>query len=749
MIFKYLNHLKLILFIYFFLINSAYSEVLKSIQINGNDRISNKTIEMFGNIEVGDNVNSVDLNDILKKIYETNFFENVSVNLDKNILTINVIEYPIIQNINYNGIKANKIKDVVFNNLKLKPRSSFVKIFLQNDKKKIENSLKELGYYFSKVDVDLINLEDNKVDITYNVELGKKAKIKKISFIGNKIYKDKKLKRLIVSEEYKFWKIISGKKYLNQSLINFDERLLKNFYLNKGFFKANIKSSFAKLVDEDEFELIFNIDANKKFYFNNLSLKLPDDFEEDNFSNLFKLFKELNGEVYSINKVDDILEEIDKVTLLEQFESISANVVETLEDDKINLLFTIEKTKRQVVEKINIFGNNVTRENVIRNQFEFDEGDPFNEILRKKTINNVKNLRFFKSVDSEVVEGNDPNSKIINISVEEKPTGEIAAGAGIGTNGGSVMFSVKENNYLGKGIQLKTSALIREDSVKGIFQVNNPNFNNSDKAVNFNLESSETNRLANFGYKTTKTGFSFGTNFEFYDDLNLGLGNSNYYEKMVTDSSASERQKKQEGNYWDSFLNIDFDYDKRNQKFQTTEGYRSQYFISVPIVSKTNSLSNTYNYQYYSELYEGNVSNISLYMKSINSLSNDDVKLSERIFIPSNRLRGFESGKVGPKDGNDFVGGNYATAINFSSTIPQLFENSQSIDILFFVDAANLWGVDYDNSLNDSSKIRSSIGLGVDWLTPIGPLNFSFAETLSKADTDVTQSFSFNLGTTF
>ena len=141
--------------------------------------------------------------------------------------------------------------------------------------------------------------------------------------------------------------------------------------------------------------------------------------------------------------------------------------------------------------------------------------------------------------------------------------------------------------------------------------------------------------MANFGYKTNKTGFSFGTNFEFYDDLNLGLGNSNYYEKMVTDSTASERQKKQEGNYWDSFLNIDFDYDKRNQKFQTTEGYRSQYFISVPIVSETNSLSNTYNYQYYSELYEGNVSNISLYMKSINSLSNDDVKLSERIFIPS------------------------------------------------------------------------------------------------------------------
>ena len=323
------------------------------------------------------------------------------------------------------------------------------------------------------------------------------------------------------------------------------------------------------------------------------------------------------------------------------------------------------------------------------------------------------------------------------------------AGAGFGTNGGSIMFSVKENNYLGKGLKLSNTLLINEESIKGSFSVSNPNINNTDKSVYFNIQALETDRLTNFGYKTNKTGFAFGTGFEIYDDTILNLGNSHFYEKMSTNSSASARQKKQEGNYWDSFLNLNLDYDKRNQKFQTSEGYRSRYFLDLPIISDTNSLANTYTYQYFTQLFENNRSNFSIYLKSVDSLSGDDVKLSERVFIPSSRLRGFENGKVGPKDGNDFIGGNYATAFNFKSTLPQIFENSQNIDFLFFVDAANVWGVDYDSSISDGSKLRSSFGLGIDWLTPIGPLNFTLSETITKADTDITDSFRFNLGTTF
>ena len=265
-------------------------------------------------------------------------------------------------------------------------------------------------------------------------------------------------------------------------------RLLNNFYLNKGYYNVQINSSFARLINEDEFELIFNINANEKFVFDNIVLNLPIDFEKSNFDSLNDLFDDLKGQNYSINKVEKILEEIDKVTLEEQYESISANVQENIIGNKINLEFIIEKSEKLFVEKINIFGNNVTRENVIRNQFEIDEGDPFNEILAKKSLNNLKNLRFFKDVDSEIVQGSSNDARIINITVEEKPTGEIAAGAGFGTDGGTVLFSVKENNYLGKGLQVEAKALINEESIKGNFSVTNPNFNNTDKSVYFSAK---------------------------------------------------------------------------------------------------------------------------------------------------------------------------------------------------------------------------------------------------------------------
>ena len=750
MIFKYF---KTIFSIYIFLILSlslSYAEQVKSIEINGNDRISDDTIIMFSNFQKGSEIISEnDINTILKNIYESNFFSDVKVNFEKNTLVINVKEFPIIENILFEGIKAVKIREKVFKNLILKSRSSFNEIFLRQDKLKIENNLKEQGYLFSKVDFILKQLDDNKVELKYIVELGEKAKIQKISFIGNKVFKDRKLKRIIISEEYKFWKFISGKKYLNRDLIEFDSRLLKNFYLNQGYYDVKINSSFARLIDSSNFELIYNIDANEIHYFNNLILNLPSDFDKSNFIKLENVFNELKGKRYSINKIEDILEEIDKITLQEQFETISASVDEEIINNKINLNFKIFKDVNLFVEKINIFGNNITRENVIRNQLEIDEGDPYNKLLETKSLNNLKNLRFFKNVKSEVVDGTQPDTKIINLTVEEKPTGEIAAGAGFGTDGANFLFSVKENNYLGKGIKIANTVLVSNESVKGTFSVNNPNYNNSDKQVNLSFQASETDRLTNFGYKTNKTGFSVGTNFEYYDDLFLGAGTSNFYERIETNSSASTRQKKQEGDYWDSFLNITLNYDKRNQKFQTTEGFQSKYFINIPIISDTNTLSNTYTYKYFTELYKDNVSSFSIYLASADSLSNDDVKLSERIFLPSKRLRGFERGKIGPKDGNDFIGGNYATALNFSSTIPQLLENSQNIDFLFFVDAANLWGVDYDSSLDTNKKIRSSIGVGIDWLTAIGPMSFTFAETISKADTDIAESFSFNIGTTF
>jgi outer membrane protein insertion porin family len=732
--------------------SNGNSEIINKIEIDGNIRISDNTIKVFIDYDIGDNIELQDTDVILKNLYETMFFQNVSVTFRNNILNINLIENPIIENISYNGIKADKILEVITKNLSLRNRSSFNKIFLEQDKEKISTNLKTLGYYFSSIDVFVEKLNDNKVNVEFRIDLGEKAKIKKISFIGNKIYKDSKLRSLIISEEYKFWKFLSGKKFLNESIIEIDERLLKNFYLNNGYYNVNIFSTFAKSIDlkENTFELIFNIEAGERIFFNTFSLNLPNDYDPLYFEPLQKIFKDLKDKPYSINSIEKIIENIDITALNEQYEAIDIKIDEKiLDENKLDIAFTVDETEKFIVRNINILGNNVTQESVIRNQFEVDEGDFFNNILLNKTINNIKSLNFFKTVTSDVVDAEN-DEKIINITIEEKPTGEIYASAGVGTSGNSIGFGVSENNFIGKGIKLDSNLTLSTESIKGSFSATNPNFMNSDKLVYTSLDISDIDRLSSFGYKTSRNTFSLGSQFEYLDDFNLGLGLRNSYENIETDTTASDRLKKQQGDYFDSILDLSFDYDKRNQKFKPSDGFRSRYNVGAPLISDTNTITNTYNFKYYMELFNENISTLGFYANTANSLTDDDVKITDRVFIPQNNLRGFEYGKIGPKDNNDYIGGNYASTINFTSTLPFILQEAQNTEFMFFIDAGNVWGVDYDSSLEkDKNKIRSSTGLGVDWFTPIGPLSFSLSKPITKADTDKTESFRFNLGTTF
>jgi len=753
-IFVYLNNLlKVLILSAFVLVVSAYnshSEIIKNIRITGNERITNETLLTFLPPLLNKEVTDSDINSITKNLYETNFFKDVTIKLEEDLLLINVVENPIIQNIIYKGVKSDSLLQFLIEGVNLKDRSSFIEIYAEQDISLINNNLKKRGYFFSTVELKKEDLGDNLVNLVFDINLGNKAKIKKITFIGDKIFKDKKLRSVILSEEYKFWKFISGKKFLNEDLVNFDKQLLRNFYKNNGYYNALISSSFAKLLDNnDEFELIYNVIAGEKIFFRDLNIELPINFDENNFNKLKKILEKLKDEPYSINAIEKITEQIDIIALDEAYETIGIDIVENFDSNYLDLTFIIKETEKSFVKRINIFGNNITRENVIRNQLEIDEGDFYNDILLNKSINNIKSLNYFKKVESEIITDDTNNDKIVNISLEEKPTGEIGAVAGAGTSGGTIGFFIKENNFLGKGLKISSDFTLNSESVKGSFFVNNPNFNDTDKSVYAGIEATETDRLKDFGYKSNRTGLSYGTDFEFFDDLNLGIGNKNYYQKIETDSSASALLQKQEGDYWDSYVNLDFTYDKRNQKFKTTDGFRNFYSIELPVISETNTLSNTYDYRFFTQLYDNNVTSFSFFAKASNSISGDDIKLTERNFLPSSKLRGFESGKIGPIDGNDFVGGNYASSININSTLPQILEENQNIDFSIFLDAGNVWGVDYDSSINDSSKIRSAAGIGVDWLTPIGPLNFSLSQPISKADTDKTESFRFNIGTSF
>ena len=744
--------MRILYFIIFFTLYSFLSaaEIINDVTVNNNKRISKESIIALGDIKIGKNYDQPDLDQVLKNLYGTDFFSDIKISVENNIMIVFVDENKIIQLVKINGIKSKTVQESIKDILQLKDRSPFVEFKIKQDISKIRNSLSLRGYYFSEVKISIEENNNDTVNLIYDIELGNKAKISRIEFVGNKVFKNKKLRNLIVSEENKFWKFISRKKYLNKDQIARDERLLKNFYLNRGYYDVIINASSAQYSNDDLFTLTFNIDAGKIYKINKTKLILPIDYKKTNFKKVEKLLHKLENELYSFRKISKVVNQIDKISLQREYDFISASLnEEKIEGNKINLNIEVSETEKLYVEQVNILGNDITQENVIRDALEVDEGDPFNELLHAKSLNNLKSKNIFKSVDSEVLDGSDLNTKIININVVEKPTGEIMLGAGVGSDGGTIGFAVSENNFMGQGIKLKTSLKITEDTIRGNFATTTPNYKYSGKSLSTNIQSDVVDKMEDSGYEAKKTGFSLGTSVEQYEDLFFTPQFSTYYENLSTDSTASNNLKKQAGNYFETAFTYKIDYDKRNQTWQTSEGFRSQFTQAIPIVSDNWAMLNGYQYTQWMNFENDLISKIDFYGRAKNSITGDDVRVSERLHLPRGRLKGFTSRAIGPVDGSDFVGGNFSAAINYSSTLPMLLPSVETADFKFFIDAANVWGVDYRDNYDDSNKIRSSTGIAVDWWTPIGPLNFSFAQPITKVSTDKTESFQFNLGTTF
>ena len=733
-----------------FLITTAKAVVINSIKINNNQRITKETILTYGNIKLNKEYDQKKLNKIIKDLYETNFFKKISLRVDGQTLILDVEENKIIQSVKVEGVKSNKIKTAILKNLFSKDKSPFLIEKVKIDVNRMKTSLNNIGYYLSNVKSKILENNNNTVDLIFEVTLGDKSKIRKIEFIGEKKIKDRTLRSVIISEEAKFWKFISNNKFVNQDIIERDKRLLRNFYLSKGYYDVDIQSATVKFLDDKSFKLTYKINAGEIYTVNDTKLVLPIDYNENNFTDVKKELNKLVNKTYSINKISKVVEEIDKVTLSREYDFINASYEESIiENNKLNIVFTVTESEKFYVERINIFGNNITHESVIRSKLEIDEGDAYNELLSSKSINNLKASNLFKTVKSSISEGQDLNTKIIDITVEEKPTGEIMVGAGAGSDGGTLGFSVTENNFLGKGIQLSSSLDLTEDSIRGLFSVTNPNFNYSGKSLSTSVESTNVDKLTDSGYKSTKTGFTFGTGFEQFQNVYFTPRISNFYEDISTKSTASKNLKKQSGSYYESKFSYGLDYDMRNQRFQTNEGFRSKFNQTIPLISDEYSFGNIYDFKTWYKLPNNMVTSFNVYGRTVNSLTGDDVKITNRFWLPRSKLKGFKTRNIGPVDDNDYVGGNYGAAINFDTTLPMFFSNVQNVDLRYFFDTANLWGVDYSSAVDQSNTIRASTGIVVDWFTPIGPLNFSLAQDISKADDDKTETFQFNLGTTF
>jgi outer membrane protein insertion porin family len=729
----------------------SIAEIISNIDVNGNKRLSNESIIVFTKVELNNDYSTNELNIIIKDLYETNFFKKINLRIENNTLIIDVLENPIIENIEIIGINNKGLLEVINKNLVLKNRNSYIESLFLSDLNFLKSFLKNNGFYFSEIKSSyLLNEDQNSIRLTYDVDLGKRARIEDVIFLGDKKIKDKKLLSVITSEPSKFWKFISKNTYLDKSRINLDKRLLKNYYKNKGYYDVVINDSFLEFQDNGYFKLIFNITAGKKHQFNKLTLKIPDNYDKTYFQTITNLLSKLEKTTYSLNEINSLLEEVDNIALSKQFEFINADMKETkISDNLVDVLITLSESEKHYVEKINIIGNQFTLEEVIRNALIVDEGDAYNEILYNKSINLIKSLNIFGSVESSVKDGSNDNLKIIEIKVEERPTGEITLGAGFGTSGGSIGGGISENNFLGKGVRLDTNLFFTKSTVKGKFVYSKPNFNYTDNTLFTSIQSTSTDVMSSAGYETNNLAFSLGTRFEQYNNLFFSPELSTTFETLKTSTAASSALKKQAGDYFDLNFNYSLDYDLRNQRYQPTDGFRNVFTQELPLISDTYDVVNSFQSTKYSQFKNDMVTRMHFFSSIVNTLSDDDVRISKRLYLPSKKLRGFENGKVGPIENSKFIGGNYIAAVNISSSLPQVLPTLEMADFSIFVDAANVWGVDYNSVLEKNNKIRSAVGINMDLNTPIGPLSFSLSQAITKASTDVTETFRFNLGTTF
>ena len=736
--------------ILFYLIFSlkSYAEIVDSVVISGNSRISEETIKIYGGIEIKKNYSEKDLNNILNKLNETEFFEDIKINLSKNILSIDLKEYPVVNQLIIVGEKSTKFKDQIKKLIETKEKKSFINSKLSQDVERIKKLYSSIGHNGSKIETKIKTIDEKNLDLIIEVEKGAKSRISNIIFIGDKKLKDRRLRDIIASEEHKFWKVISPNTNFREELVKLDLRLLSNYYKSIGYYDAKITSNLAEINNLGSVKLIYSIDAGKRYSIDKISITVDPVFDKSRFFSLNESFNKEIGNYYSPFIVKDLLEEIDEVIAKNNLQFVEHNVKETIKDDLIEIKFNIYESEKVLVERINIKGNNITNENVIRGELLIDEGDPYTLLNLKKSISKLKSRNIFKSVNYNVSNGSENNLKIIDINIEEKPTGEIAAGAGVGTNGGTFAFNISENNWLGEGKKLNFEIDVDEESLRGLVSFSDPNYNFLGNSINYYL-SSQTNDKPNQGFENSLISTGINTSFEQYKDLFTNLGISASYDELRTTGNASDSLKKQAGDFNEISGNYGLKYDKRDRAFMPSKGYVVSFNQSLPVYADKKYISNTFNLSKYKSFSEDVIGAGKIFVSSVNGLGDDDVRISKRKFLSTKRLRGFKKGKVGPVDGKDHIGGNYSAVVNFEANLPNFFPDSSNAELGLFMDVGNIWGVDYDSSLENSNKIRSSSGAVINWMSPVGPMSFIFSTNLSKASTDETEGFNFNLGTTF
>ncbi len=756
---------------------SAYAQgVIQDIRVEGNKRVEPETVRSYLTFSAGDAYDAAKVDESLKALFATGLFQDVRIRREGPTIVVVVVENPIVSRVAFEGNREIE-DDTLSSEVQLKPRAVYTRARVQADVQRILDLYRRQGLYAAQVDPKIINLDNNRIDVVFEISEGPTTKVRAINFIGNNAFSDSQLRYVISTTQTNLLSFLKNTNIYDPDRLNLDRELLRQFYLKNGYADARIISATADL-DRDGrgFFITFTIDEGERYRFGPIDVEsaLP----SVNIDALRHVILTRTGRVYNAEKVEKTVEAL-TIEVSQQgyaFGQVKPRFERDEATHTMGIVYTIEEGPRIYIERINIVGNFRTQDNVIRREFRLAEGDAFNRLLVEAARKRLRALGFFKTVDIDTEPGSAPDRVIIVVKVEEQPTGELSFGAGYSTSEGVIGdISITERNLMGKGqyVRLGFSGSLERAQVD--FSFTEPHFLDRNLAAGFDLFHKEVDFQDVASFSQRDTGGDIRLGFPIADNTQMGLRYKFEREEIFDVSgNASLAVKESEGTSNVSSVGYTVAYDTRNLPQSPTSGIFASFSQDLAGVGgDVNYIRSVADARAYYPItnkitFVGRVQG-----GDIEGWGGEDVRMTDLFFKGGETIRGFKRAGYGPRDAcedpitgdrvnpcsRDSLGGKvfWATTAEVRFPFPFIPDNI-GMQGAVFVDAGSLFDPS-DFALNavanegsfifDSSQVRLSTGFSIIWQSPLGPLRADIADALLKADFDKTEVFRFGASTNF
>ncbi|MCE3246459.1 MAG: bamA [Geminicoccaceae bacterium] len=728
--------------------------VIEGVRVEGNQRIEAATIRSYMAVEIGERFDPAALDQSLKNLYATGLFDDVALRREGDELVVSVVENPIINRIAFEGNR--RLDDELLQNeVQLRPRVVYTRSRVQNAVSRILELYRRNGRFAATVEPKVIELEQNRVDLVFEINEGPLTDVSRIVFIGNQAYSDGTLREVIQTKEAAWYRFLTSDDTYDPDRLAFDQELLRRFYLSRGYADFTVASAIAELTpDGRKFVITFTVEEGERYDFGQIGLesRLPD-IEP---GQLRELIETEAGDVYNADEIEDSI-----VALSEELGALGYAFVEVepvpskrAEERVIDLTYVINEGPRVYVERIDIVGNLRTLDRVIRREFRVDEGDAFNTALLRRSRQRIENLGYFERVELNTLPGSSPDKTRVEVEVAERSTGELSFGAGFSTSEGPLGdIRLTERNLLGRGQSVRAEFTISARTQQIDFGFTEPYFLDRDLAAGFDLFRRTTDFQSEGSFDQKSTGGTLRASYPLTERWRHGVQFTVRQDEITdVDDSASRFIREEEGDNLTILVGQNLTYDVRDTRFLPSEGYLLRLDQDVAGLGDTQFVRHEATGSYYYPFTPNWVLNLAARAGYIFGYGGENVRLFDRFFLGGQSLRGFKFAGVGPRDvtTDDALGGNFL----FTSTAEQRFPLGLPEKLRMFgrvfVDAGTLTDLDVEGAeIADSGSLRLAAGVGLSWLSPLGPIAIDLSNAFIKESEDETEFFRISFGTRF